>query len=89
MPLQSGDAPSPEVVAAEEAAIQRYAITIVDIRSMQSAIATLWQQEISMMLPHPEDDSNGIVNFGGMGPVLRVYLSVQYRQTHCSIHFQV
>ncbi|KAM6502244.1 COG (conserved oligomeric Golgi) complex component, COG2 domain containing protein [Amanita muscaria] len=61
-PLPPSDPPAPEVVAAEDGALQRYGTAIVDIKSMNSAVMTLWRQDISMMLPDTGNDDNAIAD---------------------------
>ncbi|KAJ7680372.1 COG complex component [Mycena polygramma] len=45
------DTPSAENVAADDSILRQYATIILDVRSMHINVLTLWQEEISMMLP--------------------------------------
>jgi hypothetical protein len=45
------DAPSAESVAADDSILRQYATIIVDVRSMHMNVMTMWEEEISVMLP--------------------------------------
>ncbi|KAJ6499253.1 COG complex component [Mycena sanguinolenta] len=45
------EVPSTENVAAEDSILRQYAMIILDVRSMHMNVLTLWEQEISVMLP--------------------------------------
>ncbi|KAJ7084431.1 COG complex component [Mycena belliarum] len=45
------DIPSIESVAADDTILRQYATIIQDVRALHMSILTLWQEEISMMLP--------------------------------------
>jgi hypothetical protein len=45
------DSPSAESVAADDSILRQYATIIVDVRAMHMNVLTLFQEEISMMLP--------------------------------------
>ncbi|KAJ7346675.1 COG complex component [Mycena albidolilacea] len=45
------DAPSAESVAADDSILRQYATIIVDVRSMHMNVLTMWEEEISVMLP--------------------------------------
>ncbi|KAF7376188.1 Conserved oligomeric Golgi complex subunit 2 [Mycena sanguinolenta] len=45
------EVPSAENAAAEDSTLRQYATTILDVRSMHMNLLTLWEQEISVMLP--------------------------------------
>ncbi|KAJ7497349.1 COG complex component [Mycena latifolia] len=45
------DSPSTESVAADDDILRQYATIILDVRAMHMSVLTLWQEEISMMLP--------------------------------------
>ncbi|KAJ6593950.1 oligomeric golgi complex component, COG2-domain-containing protein [Mycena capillaripes] len=45
------DSPSAESMAADDSILRQYATIILDVRSMHLNLLTLWQEEISMMLP--------------------------------------
>ncbi|KAJ7462357.1 COG complex component [Mycena galericulata] len=45
------DSPSAESVAEDDAVLRQYATIILDVRAMHMNVLTLWQEEISMMLP--------------------------------------
>ncbi|KAJ7096272.1 oligomeric golgi complex component, COG2-domain-containing protein [Mycena epipterygia] len=54
------DTPSAESVAADDSILRQYATIILDVRAMHMNILTLWQEEISIMLPDagPEGRAN-------------------------------
>ncbi|KAF8210325.1 COG complex component [Mycena galopus ATCC 62051] len=45
------DAPSAESVAADDSILRQYATIILDVRSMHMNVLTLWEEEITVMLP--------------------------------------
>ncbi|KAJ7045566.1 COG complex component [Mycena alexandri] len=45
------ETPSTESVAADDSILRQYATIILDVRSMHMNVLTLWQEEISLMLP--------------------------------------
>ncbi|KAJ7783230.1 COG complex component [Mycena metata] len=45
------ESPSTESAAADDSILRQYATIILDVRSMHMNVLTLWQEEISLMLP--------------------------------------
>lgn len=50
-PILATEPPSAESTAADDAVLRQYAAAIVDIKAMRTNVATIWREEISMMLP--------------------------------------
>ncbi|TFK44741.1 COG complex component [Crucibulum laeve] len=48
--------PSAEAAAIEDATLRQYAAAIIDIQAMRSKMKTIWDQEISMLLPEVGPD---------------------------------
>ncbi|KAL0574960.1 hypothetical protein V5O48_007005 [Marasmius crinis-equi] len=55
-PVPQSEPTPAENVAADDAALRRCAAVITDIRVLQKSAMALWNDEISMMLPKPEDE---------------------------------
>ena len=53
--MSNADAPSPDSIAADDALLKQYAAAIVDVLAMDSTVHTLFDQEISVILPDRGD----------------------------------
>jgi len=54
-PAPVSETTSAENYAADDASLRQYAAVLVDIKVMRSSILTLWDEEISIMLPETTD----------------------------------
>ncbi|KAF9065516.1 hypothetical protein BDP27DRAFT_1424825 [Rhodocollybia butyracea] len=50
-----GERPSVEAFSSEEATLHKYVALIADLKTLLSSTTTLWNEEISMMLPEPDE----------------------------------
>uniref|UniRef100_D8QCD3 Conserved oligomeric Golgi complex subunit 2 n=1 Tax=Schizophyllum commune (strain H4-8 / FGSC 9210) TaxID=578458 RepID=D8QCD3_SCHCM len=59
-PAPPNEAPSAESIAADDAALRNCSTVMADIRAMEANVMTIWQEQISVLLPESanEDETN-------------------------------
>ncbi|KAL1748768.1 oligomeric golgi complex component, COG2-domain-containing protein [Schizophyllum fasciatum] len=55
-PVPPNEAPSPESVAADDAALRNCSTAMVDIRAMEANVLTIWREQISILLPEATNE---------------------------------
>lgn len=56
--MLSADTASPELLSAEEETLKGWTALVIDIRSLNENILTLWKEEVSIILPGIEQQSD-------------------------------